>query len=306
MEYVSVTLSTSTASFLKKLAIYGAIAAVTTPCILLFPFPFKLLFQFVLGVMFAHGVELSHEMIHQKHFGRRWGGAIGFLLGLPMGVEFTRYSITHSYHHRAVGTPDDEESFSYDFSKLRAPLSFLLHLSMLSHYSMVGRNLLNSLLGQEAAIRASMGHAGTTAPRWAIAHVVRGYRVMALLLLTMALLTIVLQTSIFIYLWLIPLLFAGPVHALIELPEHWGCQRETTDMMANTRTILPSRFADWLTNGNCWHVEHHCKPALPMADLPKLHEAIAPQIKYLSLGYGEFYREFFTALLGQGRSPSQN
>ncbi|MFQ3629601.1 MAG: fatty acid desaturase, partial [Cyanobacteriota bacterium] len=123
-------LSVSTASFLKKLAIYGVIAAITIPCILLFPFPFKLPFQFVLGVMFAHGVELSHEMIHQKHFGRRWGGAIGFLLGLPMGVEFTRYSITHSYHHRAVGTPDDEESFSYDFGKLGAPLSFLLHLSM--------------------------------------------------------------------------------------------------------------------------------------------------------------------------------
>lgn len=294
------TLSVSTASFLKKLAIYGAIAAVTIPCILLFPFPFRLLFQFVLGVMFAHGVELSHEMIHQKHFGRQWGGAIGFLLGLPMGVEFTRYSLTHSYHHRAVGTPEDEESFSYDFGKLSAPLSFLLHLSMLSHYCTVARSLLNSLLGHEAAIRISMGPAGTTAPRWAIANVMRGYRVMALLLFGIGLITAVLQTPVFVHLWLVPLLFAGPVHALIELPEHWGCQRDTTDMMVNTRTILPSRFADWLTNGNCWHVEHHYKPALPMADLPRLHEAIAPQIKYLNLGYGEFYREFFTELW---RSP---
>ncbi|WP_448596376.1 fatty acid desaturase [Thermoleptolyngbya sp.] len=298
------TLSVSTASFLKKLAIYGAIAAVTISCILLFPQPFKLPFQFVLGVMFAHGVELSHEMIHQKHFGRRWGGAIGFLLGLPLGVEFTRYSITHSYHHRAVGTPDDEESFSYDFGRLGAPLSFLLHLSMLSHYCTVAHGLLNSLLGNEAAIRDRMGPAGKTAPHRAIARVMRGYRIMALLLFAVVLLSLALRTTAFIHLWLIPLLFAGPVHALIELPEHWGCQRDTTDMMVNTRTILPSRFADWLTNGNCWHVEHHYKPSLPMADLPKLHEAIAPQIKYLNLGYGEFYREFFIALLGQGRSLS--
>jgi fatty acid desaturase len=249
-----------------------------------------------LGGMFAHGVELTHEMIHQRHFGKRWGDAIGFFLGLPMFVEFTRYRITHSYHHRAVGTPDDEESFAYDFARLGAPLSFALHLSMVSHYNSVLRNLSHALVGNTGAIRQRMGNSGKTAPQAAIQRVMRGYQLMALVTVGAIALSLGLQTTVFLQLWLVPLCFASPIHALVELPEHWGCHTHSPDIMVNTRTILPSPFADWFTNGNCWHVEHHYKPALPMGDLPKLHREIAPHIKFLNFGYGEFYRGFLRAL----------
>ena len=295
------TLSKPAADYLQKLALYGAIAAASVTAILLLPWPLKLLPQAVLGAMFAHGVELEHEMIHQRHFGKRWGEAIGFLLGLPLLVEFTRYRISHSYHHRAVGTPHDEESFSYDFGRLGAPLSFALHLTMLSHYRSVAHNISAAVRGDTAALRRRLGQAGKTAPPAAIAHIVRGYRVMGALVVGAIALSLLLQTSLWVELWLVPLVFAGPIHALIELPEHWGCVTDSPDMMVNTRTILPSRFADWFTNGNCWHVEHHYKPAMPMADLPQLHAAIAPQIKYLNYGYGEFYRGFFAALLAPSR-----
>lgn len=290
------TLTQPAADYLRKLAIYGAIAAIALTGILLAPWPWKLLPQLVLGAMFAHGVELEHEMIHQRHFGKRWGDAIGFLLGLPMLVEFTRYRITHSYHHRAVGTPDDEESFAYNFAQLGAPLSFALHLSMVSHYRNVLNNLGHAILGNTTAIRQGMGNAGKTAPPAAVQRILRGYRVMALVILAAIALSLALHTTLFVQVWLLPLLFAGPIHALIELPEHWGCHTDSPDMMVNTRTIRPSRLADWFTNGNCWHVEHHYKPAMPMADLPQLHDQIAPQIKFLNCGYGEFYRAFWMAL----------
>lgn len=290
------TLSTPAADYLKKLAIYGMTATVAIAAILLTPWPWTLLSQLILGAMFAHGVELQHEMIHQRHFGKRWGDTIGFLLGLPMFVELTRYRITHSYHHRAVGTPDDEESFSYDFEQLAAPLSFLLHLSMFSHYRMVLQNIEYAMLGNYGAIRDAMGNSGKTVPQVAINKIVRGYRVMALVVLGAIALSVLSRTAIVIQIWLIPLVFANPIHALVELPEHWGCYTDSSDIMLNTRTILPSRFADWFTNGNCWHVEHHSKPAMPMADLPAIHGAIAPQIKFLDNGYSEFYRKFFTAL----------
>jgi len=296
------TLSKPAADYLKKLALYGTLITASATCTLIAPWPLKLLPQFILGAMFAHGVELEHEMIHQRHFNKPWGDAIGFLLGLPMLVEFTHYRITHSYHHRAVGTPDDEESFSYDFGQLGAPLSFALHLSMVSHYSHVLKNFGHAVLEDTAAICRRMGNAGKTVPPAALQLITRGYRVMVLVVLGAVALSFALHTTMVVQLWLIPLLFANPIHALVELPEHWGCHTASTDMMVNTRTIRPSRFADWFTNGNCWHVEHHYKPAIPMADLPQLHDQIAPNIQFLTGGYGQFYREFFTALF-QPRQP---
>ncbi|MEM9770773.1 MAG: fatty acid desaturase [Cyanobacteria bacterium P01_D01_bin.73] len=290
------TLTKPAADFLKKLGLYWGIGTAAVVATLLLPWHLKLIPQFVLGAMFAHGVELEHEMIHQRHFGKRWGDGIGFLLGLPMLVEFSRYRVTHCYHHRAVGTPDDEESFSYDFGQLGAPVSFLLHLSMVSHYIGVVKNMAYALVGNRDRIRERMGNAGKTAARSAVRQIMRGYCVMAGLLVGAIALSIVLKSGLLIQLWLIPLIFANPIHALVELPEHWGCDTTSTDMMVNTRTITPSAFAYWFTNGNCWHVEHHYRPALPMADLPELHGEIAPQIQFSNHGYGEFYLQFFAAL----------
>lgn len=290
------TLSRHTVNYLYKLILYGAIVTLCIFAIMVCPDYFKLLPQLILGAMFAHGIELEHEMIHQRHFGKRWANAIGFLLGLPMFVEFTRYYFTHSYHHRAVGTLDDEESFSYNVGLLGAPLSFVWHLSMLNYWGNVFKNLCYALMGNSDAIRHNMGKSGETAPEPAIQLVLRGYRVMGGILLGAIIFSLFFHATLFLQIWLVPLVFASPIHILLELPEHWQCDIDSTDIMSNTRTILPSRFADWFTNGNCWHVEHHYKPAIPMGDLPQLHEEIASQIKFFNFGYCKFYQEFFIAL----------
>lgn len=295
---VHMTLTKPAAEYVKKLALYGAIATSATMAIVIAPWPLKFLPQLILGAMFVHGLELQHEMMHQRHFGKRWGDAIGFLLGLPMFIEFTEYRLSHSHHHRAVGTPeDDEEAPAYSLVPRQAVGSFCLDLLLLDHYWSILQNAGWAAIGNTEAIRQEMGNSGKHAPKLAIQRITRGYRVMLLVLLVAIALSGVAHTDIFIQLWLVPLLFAGPIHALVELPEHWGCSTTSTDIMVNTRTIVPSRFADWYTNGNCWHVEHHCKPAMPMADLPVLHTTLQPQMQCLSRGYLAFYQEFFTALL---------
>ena len=98
------TLTKPAGNYLKKLILYSVISISSIAAIIVLPWPLKLLPQLVLGAMFAHGVELEHEMIHQRHFGSRWGDAIGYILGFPMLVEFSRYRVTHCYHHRDVGT----------------------------------------------------------------------------------------------------------------------------------------------------------------------------------------------------------
>jgi fatty acid desaturase len=97
--------------------------------------------------------------------------------------------------------------------------------------------------------------------------------------------------------WLVPLLFvAAPVHAIIEMPEHYHCDTGSTEVFANTRTIRSNDFLTWFTNGNNFHVEHHLLPAVGVERLRELHERIAPRIDHLYPSYVAFFCETFAAL----------
>lgn len=289
------------ANFLWKLTVYAALVSVFAIATLLAPLPWKLLPACFLGAMFAHGVELEHELIHQKHFTPSLQRTVGFLLGLPMLVEFSRYTITHGYHHRMVGTAEDEESFAYDFDRLHSPVGLLLHLSMVDHYRQVLKRMVLACLGQRERVKQDMGKAGTHLSNHLLNQVMNGYRAFAVILAIALILSFMLKTTVFAQIWLLPLVFASPIHALVELPEHWGCVHTRADCLENTRTILPSRFMEWFTNGNCWHVEHHYNPAVPIDQLSTFHNQLSARIKFLNHGYGAFYAEFFQAMLRKQR-----
>lgn len=257
----------------------------------------KVFFQLLLGVMFAHAVELSHEMIHQNHFGKSLGDCIGFILGLPMLVNYSRYFVTHSFHHRAVGTPSDKESFSYNTSQLGAPATFILYISMYDHFVDVVRNIYFALAGNNTFLIDRMGEAGSTAPEKVIKKISYSYILMFIACFVAFGFSTFRNDTFAVEIWLIPLLFAAPVHALIELPEHWNCDSGSNNIIKNSRTIIPSAFSEWITNGNCWHVEHHLKPAMPMNELPNLHRSLSSQIIHLNTGYLNFYSQFFNKLL---------
>ncbi|NJK28551.1 MAG: hypothetical protein HC925_09125, partial [Coleofasciculaceae cyanobacterium SM2_3_26] len=264
--------------------------------IAILPFPLKFLPQILLGAMFAHGIELQHELIHQKHFNQQVRSLLGFLCGLPMLVDFTRYAATHGHHHRAVGTQEDEESLPMTSIASVPPAGFLIHLSMLSHYQQALRNIGAAIAGDRQTLRASLGNAGVRLPECQVDRIRWGYVGMAGILVTMVGISVGLHAPVLLYLWVMPLLAASPIHALIELPEHWGCDRNTADCLKNTRTIIPSKFTEWFTNGNCWHVEHHQNPALPVEQLATLHRQLAADIQFISVGYGAFYAEFLSRL----------
>ncbi|PSB13164.1 hypothetical protein C7B76_20820 [filamentous cyanobacterium CCP2] len=287
-------------NFLRKFTIYAALMVLFAIATLLAPLPWKLFPACLLGAMFAHGVELEHELIHQKYFNARLQNGLGFLLGLPMLVEFSRYTATHGYHHRMVGTANDEESFAYDFERLQSPIGFLLHVSMIDHYRQVFQAMLFAISGNRQEVRQGLGKAGVNLPSQTLSQIVKGYRGFAVVLVFAFIFSMIFQTTVFLQVWLLPLAFANFIHALVELPEHWGCIHTATDCVENTRTILPSKFMEWLTNGNCWHVEHHSNPAVPIDQLSTFHHQLAPRIKFLSDGYVGFYYEFFQAMFHKG------
>jgi fatty acid desaturase len=243
----------------------------------------------VLGVMFAHGVELQHQALHYNGFkSKKWNEVFGVMLGLPMLVSFAGYQDSHLQHHRLLGTKENKEFFNYGDQYGASPFvtawAWVARLMMPMHYATFIKNVLLSIFFRK--IKSSSDGVSK--------RMCRDYVVMVLAILVLAFVSICFRSPVIVYIWLMPLvLVAAPVHALIEMPEHYRCDMSSTDPLLNTRTITSNVFMTWLTNGNNYHVEHHMMPGLSIDRLQDLHTVIAADIPH----YHRTYREFYGALL---------
>lgn len=240
----------------------------------------------ILGVMFAHGVELQHQCLHNSLFSlKRINTVLGNIFGLPMLVSFHHYKHQHLFHHRYLGTKKDKEFFHQGagmpkfISIFRIPIIINSLLNIIRSYAKL------SPLGLKN---------GTSSTLYAQ----REYRIFGVSILLL-LIFAALNSNVMEYilkLWVVPMLFiAGPTHFLIELPEHISCNAHSTNPYLNTRSITGSWFSFWITNGNNLHVEHHTYPSLPIDKLPKIHRNTPTgSFQYLNKNYLEFYSEYLS------------
>jgi fatty acid desaturase len=281
-----------TVYFQLKLIVYIVVATILISLAVVLPLPYWILPSVLLGLAYAHAVELQHQCLHNTAYrGRFWGRVVGVLLGLPSLVSFSDYQNIHLKHHRLLGTPEDKEFFNYAYQKLHSLPSLVTHLWMVRHYRDVTGYIVNSTLGK--LVRKDQA-------TLKMAKKIRfEYQLMAVFLATVVFVTIFFETTLFLKLWLIPMLIAVPTHALIELPEHIGCDTTINDVLVNTRTIKTNKFMVWFVNGNNYHVEHHWLPAVPNDKFPKLHTYVASRTKYADMSYRSFYSQFFRNLRNQ-------
>ena len=243
----------------------------------------------LLGMMFAHCIELQHQCLHHTAYrSKKWNRFIGVLMGLPSLVSYSDFQYSHMRHHRHLGTPQDKEFFAHDYEALSSLWKYLPHLFLLPYHRELVRSIFNALLGRLTRPDAN--------PK-TIRKIRNEYLIMALLLAVMTTVSIVFQTWIFVKLWFIPFLFSIPTHALVELPEHFACNGKTPDVLKNTRSIRAGKLAIWFTNGNNYHAEHHWLPSVPTDKLEEVHQSLANRMDYLDDSYWSFYRKFFTHLL---------
>jgi fatty acid desaturase/ferredoxin len=245
----------------------------------------------LLGMMFAHCIELQHQCLHHTAYrSKKWNRFIGVLLGLPSLVSFSDFQYSHMRHHRHLGTPQDKEFFDHDYEALSSVWKFLPHLFLLPYHKALVHSLFDALRGKLTR--------GDAMPK-VIKKIRTEYLLMVLMLAGMVTVSVVFQTWIFVKLWFIPFLFSIPTHALVELPEHFGCEGKTPDVLKNTRSIRANKFVIWFTNGNNYHAEHHWLPSVPTDKLEEVHQSLAKGMKYLDESYWSFYRKFFTHLLSR-------
>lgn len=250
----------------------------------------------LLGAMFAHGVELQHQVLHRQGFHhRKLNDLVGVVLGLPMLVSYSDYQYSHLRHHKYLGTPENQEYFDYGDQygelSLKSISSLFKRLFMLAHYPMF---LKKSFIALTSNYKDFPEHVSKK--------VKRDYIAMLLMILTLLSLTIWFESGIILYVWLFPLLLiAAPIHALIEMPEHFRCDINSVDPFKSTRTIKSNALMNWFTNGNNYHVEHHLMPSLPIDRLHDLHEKIKDRNEFQEMSYRDFYFGLFKSMIKNNR-----
>jgi fatty acid desaturase len=221
------------------------------------------------------------------------------VIATPLGISFWRYLTDHFRHHKDV----TKESFSYNYQRMDSSsflvrsTGFLLHVSMLDHFVQTAKWIGYALAGRTEARLAQDGPLPT--PN-VVRKIRNDYLTMAALLSLATFVSIAFRSNILIQLWLIPMIIGwAPIHALIELPEHWKCETSSTNPRLSTRSIRASRVARWYVNNNCNHVGHHHDLSVAMERLPGYEARLIEQepFKYFEESYPRFYFRFFRYLL---------
>ncbi len=252
-----------------------------------------------LGVLFAHIVEFQHELLHNLAYkSKKTSYVIGLILGMPMLVSFTEYSVWHLLHHKEHGR-NNIENFEYDRRKLNG-YSFFVSMFSAARILRVIVEIVSVWIGKQRLKPAPKAESTIRAE----------LRLFGIVLLAVGGYSVWTENPIFIWLWLLPLIWAEATHFLIELPEHFGLPEENPDPYTNTRSVTGSWFSRWLTNWNNYHIEHHKHPAAAMPHLTALHQATLERMRSgqpveVYRGYFKFYADIIRGRLTQ-TGPTSN
>jgi len=288
------------AFFYAKLTALAALLAVSAFAVIATHGLTRILLQICLGAVLAHATELIHQCLHRTATGRAARDqAFGVMISTPLGISFWRYLTDHFAHHKDV----NKESFSYNYtrmdskSRLTRIVGFVLHASMINHFVDTLKWIGLALTGK---VEAKLNETRPGLNPQIVRRVEGDYLMMAALLILAVVVTIAFRTDLVIQLWLIPMIIGwAPIHALIELPEHWKCETWSTDARLNTRSIRASWLARWYVNNNCNHIGHHVDLSVAMERLPDYEVRLMNEepFKYFENSYPRFYFRFFRYLL---------
>ncbi|MFF4323837.1 fatty acid desaturase family protein [Streptomyces sp. NPDC001568] len=289
--------------FIVKLVFaYGIWAIGVTLALFVGAWPIRLLGVVLIGAMYCHWLELQHQCLHHSAFRRaRLHRLAGVPLGVPMLVSYSHYRVRHLQHHRYLGTDQDSEFFGFDSRQLvtwpaliREALAFGRLIGSMADIVRCWRGTWSYDMGQISKDRER--------------DVEAEYKLFALPLLGAAVLVVLGHGDLVLWVWLLPLLIAVPLHFLVELPEHIMCDNSTTNVLSNTRSITGSWFSTWYTNGNNLHIEHHAAMVVPINRLRDRHDITLAFAAHTSPSYPTFFRAIAREASDNaraGRSPKQ-
>jgi fatty acid desaturase len=280
--------------FVLKLALAAALWAIGAALALSGHVVLVVLGVLLLGAVYTHWVELQHQCLHHSAFLRPGlHRLVGFPLGAPMLVNYSHYRVRHLQHHRYLGTDQDTEFFGFDTRQELTPRTLVAGLFDYVRLVATAGDAWRSWRGTWVYAE------GQIAPR-VRRQIIQEYRLMSLLVAAAVVAALLGGGREVLLLWVLPvLLVSTPLHFLVELPEHIGCDNDSLDVLRNTRSITGSRFSEWYTNGNNLHIEHHAAMMVPINQLRGRHGEVRQYAHYVDRSYPDFYWALAREVLGR-------
>ena len=261
----------------------GAILALGTLIALRVPFWFVLLP--IQGILIAFLFTAMHECIHDTAFKSPFlNTAVSLLCGFVIIIPPAWFRYFHFAHHRHTHEPGlDPELQS---PKPQNILAYVKHVSGFPVWASNIRALVTNALGRNA---------DAFVPPKGKARVTFEARVMLALYFLIAIASVIWNSWLMIWTWIVPALLGQPFLRLFLLAEHTACPH-VENMFENTRTTFTTGLVRLIAWNMPYHAEHHALPTVPFHKLPVLHEAVREHLKTTADGYTRFNGELIANL----------
>jgi len=241
-----------------------------------------------LGILHVFLFTAEHEATHRTAFvSKRANDLLAIVTGLIVFIGPLWYRYYHFAHHRYTQDPKlDPENL---IKKPQTLKDYLIHVSGIPQWS--------GLFSQfYYCVTNNCDYHWI--PKKFRPRLVKEARLMLVFYLSLLLVSIALNTSVLLWVWIFPLILGQPFLRVYLLAEHGGCP-EVENMLENTRTTITTEIIRKLAWNMPYHAEHHALPAVPFHRLPVLHEMIKQHIVNLSDGYVKYNVSTLRTILGK-------
>jgi fatty acid desaturase len=238
------------------------------------------------GYLLAFLFCAQHETAHRTAFAnRRMNDGIGHVAGFLLFLPHHAFRAFHWEHHRHTQDPERDPELFSPLPRTRLGI-FWLWLG--------GPNWIGRLRGfKQHALRARV-----TAP-WIPAHqhqlIITESRVYLSGYIVLLLISLVLQSAVLFWVWLLPLVCGYWFLRPYLLTEHTGCPHSGSQSN-RTRTTFTNRVIKLYAWNMPYHTEHHTYPTVPFHALPKLHQQMKAQLCNTEPGYLVAWRQILMFL----------
>ncbi len=228
-----------------------------------------------------------HETAHKTAFRTRWINAVvGQTSGLLIMLPYEYYTLFHWDHHRY--TQDEARDPELLFKAvprgwLARAFTFTGITQVLKRFQLMARHAITGKVTAPWIPEPKRGLVVTEARLYLLAY--------AVLLAG----TLLLQTAVLLWAWLLPLFVGQLMLRPYLLSEHTGCAT-TASAFENTRTTYTNAAMHWFAWNMPYHAEHHAYPSVPFHALPKLNALIDRHILHKGNGYRRVVREVWDHL----------
>ena len=228
-----------------------------------------------------------HESVHYGSFRTRWlADLLAFFSGAAILQNAAFYRHYHMAHHRYTQDPDRDPELITSVTP-RTWRQYLWRVSAIPFVRLRVRDIFLfpfGFRGQTAYIHSSAWPEIRRWGRWLLAFY-------AVLLAG----SLWFQTTVLLWVWVLPLLCGLPFLRLYLLCEHTLCPH-SDDGFANTRTTLSNPLVRFLMWNLPYHAEHHLLPNIAFHHLPEAHRHLRPHLKHVSRSYVEVQRAIVKTL----------